>query len=194
MKLKAWFVFTILLLQSAMVLAKAQIHNQTIPKTVVNEETGSVLTLRGVSVCKQYAKEDYIGAFYSQAPITNPQEALADEGPRRMVIIYLNPKDNIQSYWRNAIKLNNSPEVLEQEQLKVNQFLKMINYKVQAGDTLLIEFVPNLGTKVVIKGSFKGTVRGNEFFNLVLKTWVGRFPPSEKFRYDLFNLTKGFTY
>lgn len=177
-----------------LVYGAVKFHNQTIPKSVVNEETGSILKLRGIALGKYYAHDNFVAALYTQATVATPQDVLSDTGPKRMWIVYLRPVENHQLYWRNAIKINNAPQIYEQEQLKINQFLKMINSRLQAGDTLLIEFVPNVGTKVVIKGSFKGIIKGNEFFNLVLKTWLGRFPPSEKFRYDLFNLTKGFTY
>jgi hypothetical protein len=164
-----------------------------IARQVVNEETGSVLQLTGIAVSTRYANDYYLAAYYGLTKTTTPQQALSDPGPRRMWLMILEPAKDLVDYWRKAIEINNPPASVQQQQLQISQFIKMINYPIKTGDTIIIDYVPNVGTKVVIKGSFKGLIKGNEFFDLLLKTWLGRFPPSEKFRYDLFNLPEGFT-
>ena len=164
-------------------------NKQEIPKTVVLEETGDVLTLRGVALHKKYFQDSYIAAFYSLNKIENPQQAITDHGPKRMWLYFLRSVDNLREYWEDAIDDNNPPEVVEREQISISQFFKMIDLPLREGDTLVLDFVPNVGTRVIIRGNLKGLIKGNEFYDLVLKTWMGRSPPSEKFRKDLFNLS-----
>lgn len=164
-------------------------YKQEIPKTVVIEETGDVLTLRGVAMQKIFFQDNYIAAFYSLNKVTTPQEAILDLGPKRMWLYFVRSVDNLREYWEEGIDVNNPPELVEREQISISQFFKMIDIPIREGDTLILDFVPNVGTKVIIRGSMKGLIQSNEFYNLVLKTWMGRSPPSEKFRKDLFNLS-----
>jgi hypothetical protein len=102
---------------------------------------------------------------------------------------YLRPGDSLKDYWLEAITENNSPDMVEREQISISQFIKMIDTPIHEGDTLILDYIPNVGTRVTIKGTIKGVIKGNEFYNLALKVWMGRLPPSEKFRKDLFNLS-----
>ncbi len=160
-----------------------------IPKTTVLEETGDVLKLRGAALHKLYFRDSYIGAFYSLNPDISPQQALIDVGPKRMWLYFLRTVDNLKEYWEEGIDENNPPDIIEREQISISQFFKMVDLPLQEGDTLVLDYIPNVGTKVIIKGAVKGIIKGNEFYNLVLKVWMGRSPPSEKFRKDLFNLS-----
>lgn len=178
-----------LLLQSMAWAENYSFYKQEIPKTIVLEETGDVLTLRGVALQKLFFQDYYIAAFYSLHTVTTPQEAISELGPKRMWLYFLRSVDNLREYWEEGIDANNPPELVEREQISISQFFKMIDVPMREGDTLILDFVPNVGTKVIIRGTMKGLIKSNEFYNLVLKAWMGRSPPSEKFRKDLFNLS-----
>lgn len=162
-----------------------------IASSIVSEETGDVLTLRGVGLDRRFFQDNYMGGYYSLNPVNDPTEALQDDGPKRMIFYFLRASNDFHLWFEEAIELNNSPIDLTREQINIGQFLDFINSPLQRGDTLVLDYVPNVGTKVSIKGSFRGVIKGNEFYNLVLKVWMGRQPPSKKFRKDLFNLSKG---
>lgn len=164
-------------------------HHQDVPKTVVIEDTGDVLKLRGVALHKIFFKDGYIGAFYSLDSISTPAQAIADAGPKRMWFYFLHAFDAPKKYWEEAIENNNSPEIVERDQISISQFLKMIDLPLNEGDILILDYIPNVGTRVIVKGTVRGIIKGNEFYSLVLKVWMGRQPPSEKFRKDLFNLS-----
>ncbi len=183
------FLLTIIFVSTCCFAENYSFYKQEIPKTIVLEETGDVLTLRGVALHKLYFKDSYIGAFYSLNKESTPKEAINDPGPKRMWLYFLRSVDNLREYWEEAIDTNNPPDLIEREQISISQFFKMIDMPLREGDILILDFVPNVGTKIIIKGSMKGLIKGNEFYNLVLKTWMGRSPPSEKFRKDLFNLS-----
>lgn len=164
-------------------------YHQEIPKTVVIEDTGDVLNLRGAALHKIFFKDSYIGAFYSLDPISSPAQALTDIGPKRMWFLFLQDFGSPKAYWEQAFENNSSPEIIERDQISISQFFKMIDFPMQAGDILILDYIPNIGTRVTVKGTVRGIIKGNEFYSLALKTWMGRQPPSEKFRKDLFNLS-----
>lgn len=181
----------LLLIPGILFASSYSFYHQDIPKLVVLEETGDVLTLRGVALHKNFFKDTYIGAFYSHNDVTDAKHALADTGSKRMWFYYLQSDNKPRIYWLKSINENNPPNVIQKEEISISQFLKMIDIPLREGDTLVLDYVPNVGTKVLLKGSIRGIVKGNEFYDLILKTWMGRQPPSEKFRKDLFNLSKG---
>jgi len=156
---------------------------------VVIEETGSVLTLRGWGVLKEDSIPMYQIAFYSLNPLKNTMEVLKDSGSKRLMIIFLKGDQNFVNNTKLAITKNNPPKMLSKEQISMSQFLKMIDLPFQAGDTLIIDYVPDVGTKVVASDSFRGIIQGQDFFNLIVKIWLGRQPPSQKLKQDLFNLS-----
>lgn len=165
-----------------------------IPKTTVLEETGDVLTLRGIALHKRFFEDSYLGAFYSVNPLHDPQEALEDTGPKRMWFYLLRNSDNSKQgdfkiYWSDAIHDNNPPEIISREQINISQFISFFNTPLKKGDIVVLDYIPNIGTKVIINGALRGTIKGNEFYDLILKIWMGRQPPSEKFRKELFNLS-----
>lgn len=164
-------------------------YHHEIPKTVVIEDTGDVLKLRGAALHKIFFKDGYIGAFYSSETVHTPAQALADQGSKRMWFFFLHPFDSPRKYWEEAIENNNSPEIVERDQISISQFLKMVDSPLNKGDILILDYIPNIGTRVIVKGTVRGIIKGNEFYSLVLKVWMGRQPPSEKFRKDLFNLS-----
>lgn len=187
--MKSLLVFFLILMLGNVRAENVTFFHHDIPKTVVLEETGDILTLRGVALQKVFFRDNYLGAFYSLNRLTSAHQALQDASPQRMWLYFLRPVDNLREYWIEGIEENNSPEIVDREQISLSQFYKMIDLPLRAGDTLVLDYMPNVGTKVTVKGVVKGTIKGNEFYDLVLKVWMGRLPPSEKFRKDLFNLS-----
>lgn len=164
-------------------------HQHSFPRTVVLAESGDVLKLFGVGLHKKYFQDDYFGAFYAQRLLKTPEEVLADEGPKQMVITYLRAQNVPGEYWEAAINLNNSPDLVKLEQIRVSQFIRIVNQPMHLNDTVIIEYVPKVGTKIIIRGNIRGIIKGSEFYSLILKVWMGREPPSKKFRKDLFVLS-----
>lgn len=179
-----------LLFISSNLMAELPVSN-IFPSTVVLEETGDVLTLRGVGLNKYLGEERYLGAFYSLNNVQNPEEALQDAGPKRMVFYFLHSVSNFREQLETAIDVNNAPDLIEREQINIGQFLDYFSMPFRKDETITLDFVPNVGVKVTVKGSYKGTIKSDQFYNLVLKTWMGRQPPSKKFQKDLFYLSKG---
>lgn len=157
-------------------------------KKVVIEETGMVLNLQGEGLYTENSTAIYKIAFYSLNPVPNPSEILTDSSAKRLLIIFLKRDKNFVNNLKLAITKNNPPKIVSQEQISISQFLKMIDLPFQEGDTLIIDYVPDVGTKVVASDSFRGIIKGQDFFNLIVKIWLGRQPPSKELKQDLFNL------
>ncbi len=191
MKTHLRLLLNIILLTSSLTCSaiEKKISFPDVAKTTVVEETGDVLTLRGIALHKHFFQDKYLGAFYSLNSLNNPQQAVKDSGPKRMWLFCISGLDNFKEDWNLAILANNSPEMVKREQINISQFLKLLHPPFHSGDVLVLDYVPNVGTKVVLNGAVRGIIKGNDFYGLILKAWMGRLPPSKKFQYDLFNLS-----
>jgi len=183
------FLLALLVCSTSLLAANKEFYGRSIPLTVVLEETGEVLTLRGVALDKYFFEDNYIGAFYSLHPVKDEKQALADDGPKRMAFYILRTSKNFRDLMQAAIEENNSPQMVQREQINISQFLKIFDITLHEGDVIILDCIPKLGIKIMVRGTVKAVIKDTEIYNLILKTWMGRQPPSKKFRKDLFNLT-----
>lgn len=186
---KLFLVMILFCLPIIGVTASKEFYGRSIPLTVVLDETGEVLTLRGVALDKYFFEDNYIGAFYSLHPVKDEKQALADEGPKRMAFYILRTSSNFRDTLQVAIEENNSPQMVQREQINISQFLKIFDITLHEGDVIILDCIPKMGIKIMVRGTVKAVIKDTEIYNLILKTWMGRQPPSKKFRKDLFNLT-----
>jgi|GEM_PF-3792225 len=186
---KIIFSLTIFCLPLLTFAANKEFYGRSIPTTVVIDESGGVLTLRGVALAKFFFEDDYIGAFYSLNPVKDAKSALADDGPKRMAFYILRTNKNFRDQLQAAIEENNSPQMVQRDQINISQFLKIFDATLHEGDVIIFDCIPKLGIKIMVRGNVKAVIKDTEIYNLILKTWMGRQPPSKKFRKDLFNLT-----
>ena len=159
--------------------------------SIVLEETGEVLKLRGTGLFRHLGQDYYLGAFYSLNDVKDPRAALEDKGSKRMVFLFLRPTSHFKEIFETAIEVNNSPELIEREQINIGQFLDYFSKPLTKDQTIILDFIPNVGIKVSMDGAYKGTIKGEQLNSLILKTWMGRQPPSKNFQKDLFYLSKG---
>ncbi|MCS5711824.1 chalcone isomerase family protein [Candidatus Berkiella aquae] len=188
--LKRFIVFVLLCCLPAISFAEnKEFYGRSIPLTVVMEESNETLTLRGVALSKHFFEDDYIGAFYSQNTVLDAKAALADMGPKRMVFYFLRSNDHFREQLESAIEENNSPQMVQREQINISQLLKIFDRPLREGDIVILDYIPKVGMRIILRGTVNVVIKDTEIYNLVLKSWMGRQPPSKKFRKDLFNLT-----
>ncbi|HRE32721.1 MAG TPA: chalcone isomerase family protein [Candidatus Berkiella sp.] len=187
--LKRFFAFVLLCLPVISFAENKEFYGRSIPLTVVMEESSETLTLRGVALSKHFFEDDYIGAFYSQNLVLDAKAALADNGPKRMVFYFLRSNDHFRKQLEAAIEENNSPQMVQREQINISQLLKIFDRHLREGDIVILDYIPKIGMRIILRGTVNVVIKDTEIYNLVLKTWMGRQPPSKKFRKDLFNLT-----
>lgn len=183
------FFLTLISLSLCVFAANKEFYGRSIPTTVVIDDVAGTLTLRGVALDKHFFEDNYIGAFYTLNPVKDEKEALMDAGPKRMAFYILRTNNNFRAQLQAAIEENNSPKMVQRDQINISQFLKIFDLTLQEGDVIILDFIPNVGMKIMLRGSVKAVIKDTEIYNLVLKTWMGRQPPSKKFRKELFNLT-----
>ncbi len=156
-----------------------------VPETVVLEDKQNKLHLQGAGVRTKLFFDIYIGAFYATKKIETPQHALSNTGPKRMWLHFLYKKVSSNEYkdaWIDGIKANNSEATVDHYKKEIDNFISLFHEDLVAGDNLTLDYIPNKGTMVTMNGQLKAVIPGEGFYSILLSTWMGKKPPSQKFQ------------
>lgn len=151
------------------------------------EVRGSKLVLNGAGIRYKAMFKVYTAGLYLGKKANTPEEVLAMPGPKRMNITMLREIDanELGKLFTRGVE-DNAPKS-EMSKL-VPGLIQMGNIfseqkKLVAGDTFAIEWVPGTGTIILVKGKQQGEVfKEPEFFNALLRIWLGPNPADWKLK------------
>lgn len=149
------------------------------------------LSLNGLAAYKQLRKEYYIGGLYLQSLSQDTDAAISISGKKRMqirvVIDRWSPRSFAQQ-WNQLILINNDQESLNEFADQILAFIDMPKDDLVAGDIITIDMDPNRGTTVYLDAVKVFSHDNNDFFDVLLNTWIGQRPPSSDFKNDILTL------
>lgn len=99
-------------------------------------------------------------------------------------------KEKLVEAWNEGFQANTDPKQLALLQARITQFNSMFD-NVKKGDEILLDFIPEQGTRVTIRNQVKGVVPGKDFNDALLLIWLGKEPVSSELRKELLNYTGG---
>lgn len=148
---------------------------------------GSKLVLNGAGVRYKAVFKVYTAGLYLGKKAGTPEEVLAVTGPKRMQITMLREIDSnelgklfTRGVQDNAPKTEMSkliPGLIKMGQLFADQ------KKLVAGDVFMIDWIPGTGTVITVKGVPQGEpFKEPEFFNALLRIWLGPVPADWKLK------------
>lgn len=148
------------------------------PTAQVGSQT---LQLNGTGVRTRAVFKVYAAGLYVPQKSTDARALIAQKGPRRIAMGLLRDvsADSFSDALNDGLKANNSEAELAALQSQIdalNAALKGVG-AVKKGDTVLFEFVPDSGTRIVVNGQPRGApIPGEAFFAAVLRIWIGDKP------------------
>ena len=141
---------------------------------------GSELALNGASVRTRVFFKVYVGALYLQKKANATEAVLADSGPKRIAMHMLRDltAEQLFSALSDGLKNNHAPGDLAKLEPEVKQLEGIFNAvkAAKSGDSILLDYAPGAGTRVVVNGESKGTIAGEEFNRALLRIWLGDQP------------------
>lgn len=140
--------------------------------------------LNGMAIHSEFNKERFIGALFVERPDTSADSVLQSNQARRMELRILSrttPRQLTQ-LWIEGMAINNKPELLSREAENMVVFSNQIQSSLQPGDALEISQAPGQGTTFSVNNITIGHLPSDEFFDMLLSTWVGNIPLSSDFR------------
>lgn len=148
---------------------------------------GTKLQLNGAGTRYRGPFKVYAAGFYLTKKAGTPEEVLAAPGPKRISVTMLREIDSAElgklfarSMEDNMDKAAFSkliPGVMRMSQVFTD------NKKMNAGEQFTIDWVPGTGAVLTVKGQVQGEpFKEPEFFNALLRIWVGPNPADWKLK------------
>lgn len=144
--------------------------------------------LNGLAVSVELNKERFIAGLYTSNPSSDASDLLANTGERRMELKVTARRFSARSLnnmWIEGMAINNPSSALRAESENLSKMVNMIRKSLTAGDTLIFDTEPGAGTRITLNGVQLGTIESEDFFSLLLRTWIGNVPLSSEFKTDL---------
>ena len=154
------------------------------------ELSGTKLQLNGSGIRYKAVFKVYVAALYLDKKAATPEEVYATAGPKRISITLLREIDSnelgksfTKAFEENAPKAEISkliPGLLKMSQVFSDQ------KKMTAGESFTLDWVPGAGTVISVKGKPQGEpVKEVEFYNALLRIWLGTKPADWKLKDEL---------
>jgi hypothetical protein len=141
----------------------------------------SALQLNGAGVRYRFVVKVYTAGLYLQGKAATPEAVLAMPGPKRMHVVMLRDID--------ATELGKLFTKGMQDNMPREDFVKIIpgtikmadvfssKKRMVPGENFSVDYVPGVGTTVLVNGKASGdVVQEPEFFNALLRIWLGPSP------------------
>lgn len=144
--------------------------------------------LNGLAVNSEFGKERFIAALYTDNRSTNVEDLFDNTVHRRMQIKITADSMSaraINSMWIEGMAINNPSAALEAEADNLATLNNMVRRRLREDDVLTFDAEPGNGMSVHVNGVELGHIKSNNFFNMLLRTWIGNIPLSTEFRASL---------
>ncbi len=183
--LKQWAAGAVLCLLAAGTMAQVNVSGVRYDESV--DARGTKLQLNGAGVRYKAVFKVYTAGLYLTKKASTPEEALAAPGPKRLNIVMLRDIDSgelgklfsrgMEDNMDRAAFSKLVPGVLRMSQIFSD------HKKLVAGDTFSIDWIPGTGTVITVKGVAQGEpFKEPEFFNALLRIWLGPNPADWKLK------------
>ena len=149
----------------------------------------SNLLLNGAGVRDRYFFDLYVVALYLSAKKSSLEEVLADAKEKRIALYMLRGMRAEDMLFRINRGIENNLTDEELRALKGDlQELGSIFHQMQemeAGDILLLDYQPAIGTQITVDGVLRGTIPGRRLYSALLKIWLGGQPAQHELKLKL---------
>jgi hypothetical protein len=183
--LKTWLLAAAALLFAAGAFSQVTVQGVKFDDTA--DVRGGKVQLNGAGTRYKAIFKIYVAGLYLPKKVGTPVEVLAMPGPKRLNITMLREIDSaefgkmfsrgMEDNMERAAFSKLIPGVLRMSQVFSD------HKKLNAGDSLSLEWVPGTGTVLTVKGVVQGEpFKEPEFFNALLRIWLGPNPADWKLK------------
>jgi Chalcone isomerase-like len=145
---------------------------------------GSTLQLNGAGTRYKFVVRVYTAGLYMGSKAATPEAVYATPGPKRVHVVMLRDIDanELGKLFTRGMQDNAPREAFSKS---IPGTLRMADIfsakkKLFAGDNFSVDYVPGVGTTVLVNGKPQGEpVREIEFFNALLSIWLGPNPADD---------------
>ena len=174
------------LLWVILLLGTAGVHAAEISGVHFDDKTrlsagGPELVLNGGGTRTFILFKVYAGALYVEQKSTNPQAIIDAQGPRRVHLVMLRDVSAKQfsEALNEGLQANHTPQQIARFQSEIDQLLGLMQSigELKKGDQVQVDYLPEVGTRIQVKGETKGKeIAGLDFYRMILRVWLGDKP------------------
>jgi hypothetical protein len=154
---------------------------------------GQSLQLNGAGIRHKFVVKVYAAGLYLAGTAATPEAVMSAPGPKRLQVAMLREIDanELGRLFTRGMQDNASRE----------QFSKLIpgtirmsdifsaRKRLRAGDSFSVDFVPGVGTTVLVNGQAQAEpIKEPEFFNALMRIWLGPSPADAALKSALLGL------
>ncbi len=149
------------------------------------------LSLNGVSQHSELGTELFIAGLYTTTPSTNRNALLVAQEEKQIQVRVTADKLSSRRFkrmWIEGMAVNASSQELQDQATNMAAFNNMLKVRLIKGDIFTLHrYIDDSGTgvKVIVNGVQLGEITDTQFFDLLLRTWLGPVPLSSEFRNGL---------
>ena len=146
------------------------------------------IVLNGAGVRYKFAFfKVYVGSLYLTQKKTDNEAIFADPGPKRVSMHILTTEVTAQdliSSMNNALAVNLSPHELALIEKRIRDMNTMMGAlkTLKQGSIVHLDYMPDVGTRVIIDNQERITIPGEDFFRAMLHIWIGNKPVDGRLR------------
>jgi outer membrane biosynthesis protein TonB len=143
------------------------------------------LQLKGAATYQELGKDYYIASLYVTDSSQDALVLLADDQGQQMKIKVVAKRWSARKWkaqWQNNIAINNEIDSDPQLAEAIVSFTDFPLNSLRAGDELIIDYVPNIGTSIYFNSHQVVTTNNVKLYAYLLNTWLGKFSPNRIFR------------
>jgi len=142
------------------------------------------LILNGAGIRYKFFFKIYVGALYLPEKQDDAKKLLKESIANRVVMHFLYDeveKKKLVNAWLEGFEDNVESSVFSAVKDRLDKFNQMFP-DLYKGDVVLLDYIPQLGTRVTIKGESKGIIEGEDFNRALLSVWLGEEPVTEELK------------
>ena len=124
-----------------------------------------------------------VGSLYLPAKQSDAAAILAADTPRQMVMqfVFSVGKDKIAEAWDEGLE-DNTPNASAEVKTAFKTLASWME-DIKDGQSIVLTYLPSIGTTVEVNGKVKGTLPGKAVSDAILNTWIGPKPgPGDDFK------------
>ena len=186
------FISMLLLLMLPLSSSALTIDGYEIPQIIPATSDHAELKLNGAAMRILYGVVDtYIGKLYVENPTTDADALIASEEYKRMVykiVLKRVSGRRIAKAMYDALQLNVSQEEAIRLEKRLQLLVTMFDSSLKKGEESYLEWVPSQGSRIVLNEVVKGIIPGKDFYDAILRIWIGDNPVGSTFKRQVLGL------
>lgn len=154
--------------------------------TLVGSLSYAAPMLNGIATHQELGRDQFLGALYSETLSNDADTIINSHVAKRMELKIVSPDGmptrRFGRMWIEGMAINNNNELLTAQADNMVKFDGLFKGKLLANDHIVFAVTPDAGVNISVNGVLLGNIANDQFFEMLLRTWIGRVPLSSTYR------------